>query len=162
MENLKLLSDIALSFQKKDSFKEDVESLLGKVGNFIGLSRIAIFLNKEGDAISKTFEWHRNSLALKIKGLETIIYKDKGVVQNIIEKKGYLSLEDITDMPEYIDYKSRLSQVKSLLLYPLIIDNELGGFIEFDEFRRKRIWTEKELQIFNTLSAIISNAYEKN
>ena len=57
MENLKLLSKIALSFQNLQDFDLGMNEILEDIGHFIDISRIYIFLNENENIVSNAFEW---------------------------------------------------------------------------------------------------------
>lgn len=161
MDNLKLLSKIALSFQNIDNFDKDMNEILEKVGRFIDVSRIYVFFNENKDTISNTFEWCSELVIPQIDNLQKITYKDAANFQDIISKKGYISSNDVTNMPGDIIDILKTKHVKSLVAYSLLINNKIVGFIGFNECRYKRTWKQEELQILGTLSGIIANAYER-
>ena len=67
MENLKLLSKIALSFHEVENFDKDINEIFKKIGKHIGLSKINMFTYKEDNTLNKTFEWTSKETSSKIK-----------------------------------------------------------------------------------------------
>lgn len=161
MENLKLLSKIALSFQKMDIFDEDMNNILKEIGNFMDVSRIYIFLNEDEDLINNIFEWCNEGIAPQIQKRQNIKCKDAENFQELIFQKGYISSNNIKEIPDDIIEMLKEKKIKAIVAHSLIIDNKIWGFIGFDECRHRRIWKEDELQILSSLSAIIARAYER-
>lgn len=161
MENLKLLSEIALSFQNIDNFSNDMNEILEKIGKHIDVSRIYIFLNETENIMKNTFEWCSEPVKPQINNLQKIKCKDIKKLQDVISQNGYISLNDIREMPQDIKETLKPRKIEALVAYSLNINNKISGLIGFDECRYKRVWTEEELQILATVSAIISNAYER-
>lgn len=161
MENLKLLSKISISFQKIEDFDNDMNSILEEIGRFMNVSRIYIFLNETKEIINNTFEWCNKNIIPQIQNLQKINSKDVESFQDIISLKGYISSNDISEMPQNIIELLIPKEIKALVAYPLIIKKQISGFIGFDECKNKRSWTPEEIEILSTLSVIISSAYEK-
>ncbi len=57
--------------------------------------------------------------------------------------------------------KLQAQKIKSLIVYPLYIEKKIAGFIGFDECRYQRTWQIGELELLETISGIIANAYER-
>mgnify|MGYP000888330506 CR=1 FL=1 len=58
---------ISAAFNKKDAFANKVNNVLKLVGNFVDVSRISIFINKESRyEASLVYEWSKNGIQPKI------------------------------------------------------------------------------------------------
>lgn len=161
MKNLELLSRIALSFQNLDEFEIEMNEILKEVGNFINVSRIYIFFDKDKKGWNNIFEWCGENIIPEIQNFKNIRYEDMVYFQNTLEKDGYICANDIMDLPNEMIDGLVIHGIKSLLIYPLIVGKNIRGFIGFDECRFKRQWKEEELKILSTLSGIIASAYER-
>lgn len=161
MENLKILSKMGLSFQKSEDFNKDMKEILEITGKFINLSRIHIFIKESEDIINNTFEWCNKDIPSEIQSLQNIKYGNIENFQDEIFKTVYLELSQVRDLSQEIINILKLEKVKSLLAYPIVRNKEPLGFISFEEDTCKRIWEDEELEILETLSSIISNAYDR-
>ncbi len=161
MKSLKLLSDIALSFKNLNNFNEEMERVLEKIGSAIDVSRIYIFFNKTEEIVDNTFEWCNEGIDSQIQNLQDIEYKSIPSWKVMFADKGHIFVDDIMDLPEDIVELLKAQDIKSIVAYPLIIENQTMGYIGFDECRYRREWKAEELEILNTVSGIIANAYER-
>jgi len=51
--------------------------------------------------------------------------------------------------------------IKSLLIIPLFINNKFFGFFRLDSYRKKRIWTKKEISRLSVIAKIFTEALTK-
>lgn len=161
MKNLKLLSKIALSFKDLTKFDQDMKAILSEIGDFIGVSRIYIFFNETKEVVSNTFEWCNEGIVSQIQNLQNFKYKDAPSWNHLLTSDSHIISNDIDDLPQDIIDILEPQQIKSIVVYPLIIENEIRGFIGCDECKYKRTWTAEELEIMSTVSGIVANAYER-
>lgn len=162
MKNLKLLSRIALAFKSSKDFEKDMKEVLEDLAKFINVSRIYIVFNESKDIMKNTFEWCNQGVTPQIQNLQNVRYDDVPSWLELFIKDGYICADDIMKLPKDIIDILSPQDIKSIVVYPLIVENEIRGFIGFDECRYKRQWEKGELEILNTVSGIISNAYERD
>ncbi len=161
MKTLTLLSKIALSFQHFDHFDWEMNDILKDIGNFIDVSRIYIFLNESKDVVNNVFEWCGEGVTPQINNLQKINYQDIPSWIDLLSKKGSISSSDILTLPQDIIDGLKPQGIKSIIVYPLLIGKKIEGFIGFDECRYNRTWKKEELELLETISGIIANAYER-
>lgn len=166
MKDLKLLSRAALSFQDLEYFDKDMNKILKDIGQLIDISRIYIILHKyknpENTEVEWTnkFEWCSEGVSSQIENLKTIKYEDVPSWKDQF-KHGFLYVDYTMNLPKDISKILYEQDIKSLAAYPLKIENEIIGYIGFDECREIRIWTEEELVLLSTLAGILSKSYER-
>lgn len=161
MENVKLLSKIALSFQDLNKFDQQMDIILNDIGNFLDVSRIYIFFQISKDVLSNEYEWCKEGIKPQIHNLKQCSLKDSMIWIDLLKENGSICEDDIANLPEDIKVFIEPQDIKSLVAYPLTIKEEIKGFIGFDECRHKRKWKSEEIEILGTVSGIISNAYER-
>lgn len=138
-----------------------MKNILEDIGKFLDISRIYIFLNRHQNVVSNTFEWCNKGVTPQIDELQNVKYTDVPSWIKMLEEKGLIYTKDIENLPRNIVKKLKEQDIKSILVYPLIIEKEIKGFIGFDECRYKRKWKEQELEILSTVSGIVANTYER-
>lgn len=153
MKYLELLSELALSFKSLNKFEKELNKILEKVGDSLNVSRIDIFFTEDEKDINEIFQWHNENHNLKTGEKKTISQKELAYLKNKINKEGYISLEKIKENPN--------KTIKTLIIYPIYMDSQVVGFIGIYEYNYIRKWKKEELQIFNTLSGLLSMAYER-
>lgn len=161
MNNLKLLSKIALSFQSLNNFDQDMQQVLEDVGSFIDVSRIYIVFNETEEIMKNTFEWCNEGVFPQIQHLQEVHYEDVPSWYPTFINNGYLCSDDIMDLPKDLIDILAPQEIKSILVYPLRVNNMIKGFIGFDECKHKRKWKTDELKMLSTISGIITNAYQR-
>ena len=162
MKNLELLSEIALKFISLDDFETQMNSVLELLGNRLNLSRAYVFIdNKDGDKTSDKYEWCNDGISPHFDILQDIPYEAIPSWKKILFRNGRISSENIRELPEDLIAVLDSRKIISIVVYPLFIDNEMKGFIGFDECKRIRKWSDVELELFRTISGIISNVYER-
>ena len=160
MNLLKILSQIALSFSNLNDFDRTIEFTLRTIGKHTNVSRVYIFIDNEDGTTSNTFEWCNNNILCQITELQNVSYEGIPSWKKILLREGKIYSDNIEQLPSDIFDMLNPQGIISILVYPLFLNNKLKGFIGFDECARKRTWTEEELEFLNTVSGIISNAYE--
>lgn len=55
----------------------------------------------------------------------------------------------------------RNQSIKSMLLLPILLQDQLYGFVGFDDCKRERTWTEEEIKFLRSLTQNLTNAFEK-
>ena len=161
MKNLKLLSKIALSFQDLNDFDQEMEIILSDIGEFLNVCRIYVFFENEKGVLSNQYEWCKEGTQPQICNLEECRLEDTLLWMKLLKEKGSICENDITNLPKDIRGFIEPQEIKSLIAHPLTVKKEIKGFIGFDECRHIRNWKEEEIEILNTLSGIISSAYER-
>ena len=161
MKKLKILSKISLYFRDNKDFDIEMNEILNEVGNFLGISRIRIFMNPYKDITLKTYEWCNEGIESEIKNLQNLKWEKTKSFKETLSKKGYIGISDISVLPEDLMKILKNNKIKDLLFYPLMVKEEIFGFISFESYKYKPILKEKELEIISILSSVISSGYEK-
>lgn len=159
MENLKLLSKIALSFQDLSNFHKDMNNILDEIGKHLDVSRIYVFLKEDG-TIKNEFEWWNEGIDPKRDELKI----DHEVNKNLDDRlrgKRYISSNHRTELSDIVKEKIKKYGIKALLVFPIIIEEKVQGFISIDESRYDRQWTDEEIEILETISAMTAGAYKR-
>ena len=53
-------------------------------------------------------------------------------------------------------------QIKSMLLLPIFVEENLFGFVGFDDCTSQRVWNEEEISFLRSLTQNLTNAFEKS
>lgn len=140
---------------------------LGKLGEVTAVDRVYIFENHPHHetgkfSTSQRFEWSINSVEPQINNpdLQDINYEELGIMRwyNTLSKGKVLS-GAVKDFPESEKHLFTPQGIISLLVVPIIIDNEFYGFIGFDDCHKNRLWSKVEestlLVVAATIGAVI-------
>jgi two-component system sporulation sensor kinase C len=132
------------------------EEFLNALGPASGADRVHMFLKVTDDNLNTPFrremQWHRNE---KFSPVPTELVQKRffeeifpGWHKTLINGR-YISLGTKNFPPEQLDHWNSL-QIKALLVVPVLIDNQLKGFISFDNCTDSRPWTESEIEFLDT------------
>lgn len=163
MKNIELLSEIALTFIRLESFEIQMNCVLGIIGNHLNVSRVYVFAdNESGTATSNLYEWCNTGIKSQIGTLQDIPYDSIPSWREILIREGRIYSEDINDLPPDLVNVLVPQEIISLIVYPLIIEKKIKGFIGFDECSQHHKWSDVELEMLRTVSGIISTSMERN
>ena len=81
--------------------------------------------------------------------------------KSMMEKEGRIYSENIDKLPP--DLRSLLGPqgIRSIIVYPLYVQQRFFGFVGFDECVRAKRWKRSELELLRTISGIIASSYER-
>lgn len=163
MKNIELLSEVALTFIRLDSFDKQMNCVLDIIGKHLDVSRVYVFTdNAGGTSTSNIYEWCNAGIKSQIDELQNIPYESIPSWKKILEKEGRIYSENIHELPSDLVEILAQQEIISLIVYPLVIEQSIQGFIGFDECRQHRKWSDVELEILRTISGIISSSMERN
>ena len=161
----RFLSKLSSRFIGTENIDAAINKSLLEMGNLIQAERAYILLLNEEDSLEfYTQEWCLKGIPpQKINPI--IIEPNKYPwAQEQYEQVGYIFIENKSKLPDNAEnVKDILSElnINSILLFPIIIKNELYGFIGFDNFKKFQEWQKEEIQLFRTSSEVIGNALER-
>jgi PAS domain S-box-containing protein len=157
-----LLSEIALELNSLDNFEKQMEFVLEQIGRHTQVSRVYIYEDiSEGLACKNTFEWCNLGITPQINELSYLPYKIIPSWKEMLLKNGRVYSENVKELPDDLRNILEPKDIKSIVVYPLNVRCVFFGFIGFDECIRYKEWQKSELELFRTISGIISNAYER-
>jgi PAS domain S-box-containing protein len=160
---LRLLSDLAISFTYSGIFSEQVAMALKKIGSHLQVSRVYIFEDtQDGKATCNTFEWCNDGIAPQIDDLQGIPYEVIPSWPKLLDREGRIYTRDIQQLPDDLIAILEPQGILSLLVYPLVINGHRFGFMGFDECQMEREWKLFELEFLRTITGIVSTVFERH
>jgi PAS domain S-box-containing protein len=157
-----LVSEIMLKIYSSEGFRQRLNSVLEIIGQYQHWSRLTVFEDFEkGSASRITFEWCNKEIPRLIQEPEHLQYENIPSLKSGLLNKGFIYGNRLSGLPEDLEkfFQSRGSL--TVLLYPLMVKGEIIGFVGFEAFHKSRKLDDIELELFQTLTGIISNAYER-
>jgi len=158
----KLLADVAQLLNKPDDFDEIINTVLKLVGKHANVSRAYIYENTSDEQFtSNTYEWCNEGITGKKDKFQMLSFEKAPSWKRILNQEGRILSSNIQDLPQDMIALLEHLDIKSLLVYPLYIQNHLWGFIGFDDCFHNKIWLEDEINLLLTVAGNISNALER-
>ena len=165
MSEYKGLQNVILTITKDltalttDHSKAKVEKVLEFVGNYLKLDRIFVFQYEKNEAqLGLTFKWKKEGSTIKMDSqlkLKTSSFKES--LKPILKKELVVYLVDNgLHSKELISSLLDSKNSQSLTLSSIIKDQEIIGFIGFEDFTIKREWDNSEVGLLKILSLLLS------
>ncbi len=165
LENEKFISTISSKLIGNIDIDKAISESLLDMGILIGATRAYILLFNEKDSLEFYIqEWCAKGIEPQMINLTTIDYKKFPWSSKQSREQNFIYIKDVLKLPEEASaIKRELEKLKinSLLVFPIIIKNELYGLMGFDNIERVSKWEEEDFYLLKTTSEIISNALER-
>ena len=160
LEQQVLLSQISVSYNTLTDFEKKTDDALKLIGQHLDVSRVYIFEDSATDlTTSNTYEWCNTGIEPQMDELQELPYSVIPSWEKLLDEKGMVFSEDITDLPQGLIDILEPQEIKSILVLPLIGRNKRIGFIGFDECAKKRKWRQSEIELLRTISNLLSHNF---
>ncbi|MEA4840341.1 MAG: PAS domain S-box protein [Bacteroidales bacterium] len=158
----KLLTDVAELLNKPGDFDDIINTVLKLIGEHSNVSRVYIFENTADEQFSSnTHEWCNEGITGKKEYLQMLPFNKIPSLKKLLNQEGRIFSENIQNLPDDLAVALAPMQIKSILIYPLYIQNHFWGFVGFDECLQHKIWAEEEIHLLLTVTKDIANALER-
>jgi len=160
-----LISKISSRFIFNNDFNSAVQNSLKDMAKFINADRAYLFLfDEEKVSMSNTHEWTKPNLTAHINDLQNISLARFSWLIKCLKEGKPIHILNPTEI--FTDIKSifknfETDEVKSILIYPIFINEELSGFLGFDDVKKTKEWDQEDLSAFQIPSDIIGTTLER-
>jgi diguanylate cyclase (GGDEF)-like protein/PAS domain S-box-containing protein len=157
-----VINEIAMKFIENSDFNEKVNDVLEMIGESLNVCRIYIFLDSlDGSTTSNTHEWCNEGVIPQIDNLQDLDYKQFSSWKKMLDIQGKIVEHDIHNLPKDVVEILSIQEIKSIVVFPVIVEGNQVGFVGVDECSKNRFWTEKEIDLVSTVAFMISSTYER-
>ncbi|MBU0712369.1 PAS domain S-box protein [bacterium] len=164
-ENLQqLILHISTDFINLSPRKVDaaINHALEIIGKFTGSDRTYVLqLNRSNNTLSNSHEWCADNIVPQIANLQHVRLHDRPWFNEYLLSKEPVLINDVRELPERASTEKAelLAQgIQSLVAVPMIYSNSQIGLVGFDSVRRKRQWTNDEVELLQVIADIFTNA----
>ena len=137
-----------------------INEMLEAVGEFTKVDRVYIF-NHDYDrrVTSNTHEWCAEGITPEIDNLQATPFNHFPDILEAHQKGEIVHIPDVSRMPENhaMRFHFEAQGIQSLILLPLFSENVYSGFVGFDAVKKKKAFTEQEINLLKILAEITSN-----
>lgn len=152
----------------EENWSEVIDTTFNLIGNTVHVDRIYLFENLDDPQTGKkyakqTFEWVAPGISPQIDNpaLEKIEVDDFMDLFHSLEKNQPLiaNVKDIEDpaLREMLEFQD----IKSLLMFPIFIENEFWGFAGFDECTHEREWRPSEINFLRYFTSNLESSIKR-
>jgi PAS domain S-box-containing protein len=162
MDQMKILSRISFMFNSvAEDFEQPIQEAIGIIGKHSGVSRVYVFENSsDGVFASNTFEWCQPGVAPLIEELQNVPYSALQTFQRTLKKQGIVA-SDLSSVAPVVQNLLSKKGVKSLMIMPFYVQDELRGFVGFDDCAQHRPWESADVELLRTFTNLIGNIFER-
>jgi len=159
----KIIADISLLLNSAAAPDVLFNETLEIIGKNLNVSRAYIFENFDNNKFCRnTYEWCNENISKEKDNLQNVNHNEHSkFIKTLLSENIVISNSIHNDFNgEFL--QNLISQnIKSLICLPLFVKNTFFGFIGFDNCFEERIWSNYEIELFKTLSVLISNTFER-
>lgn len=135
------------------------------LGKFVKADRSFVFIfSDDKDKMSNTHEWCEEGITPLKNIFQRLNTKDFPLFLQNLKKQRFFAMENIPYLPDTAKNEKQLFlqyDIKSLLVVPLVFNQELFGFIGFNTTSYEKHWSEDDIAILQFAGEIISNAFQR-
>lgn len=158
--NSKLLAEVALAFADREHLGTQLSRALKSLCTGLHLSRAYLYIDGPNrTAIGYTHEWCAEGVAQQ--WMQDIPYSSYAFLKQSLMADGQIVAAEIKALPDDLRFLLEPHGILSLQAYPIEFDQQIVGFVGFDDCRRQRFWTDDESSVMKSASAIISALCER-
>lgn len=156
-----LLSEITLELNSLKNFETRVNNALQRIGEYTHTSRVYIFEDfNQGESARNTFEWCNRGIQARKSEFQDLAYRNIPSWKKNLIGNGLISAGSQYDLPADLRAFPGF-KVKSLVVYPIYIQEEYFGFIGFEDHKVVDKWQKSEIELLRTVSGIIANVFQR-
>lgn len=158
----KIDSDTSFDFVtlNQENFDYNVNKLLMRVGSFFRMDRAYLFIINNHEGTMKCLnEWCNTGIVAVMRTNKKLILEAFPWLREQMGKNELFYIENVDNMPkEAAAEKEQLLKrgVKSVLLLPVIGENEIQGFIGVDSVASIRKWSDEDIKFINIMGNLLA------
>lgn len=165
---LKSLTEVIGFLFQKENWSEVIDSAFGLIGNTIQVDRIYLFENHTDKVsgiqyTSQKFEWV---------SVGTIAQLEIPLLQNVPLSEYMLLFQELEQNLPFVAKVSEIQdqnlkealtgrEIKSILLFPVFIEEEFWGFVGFDDYKAERDWKQSEINFLKSFTSNLESAIKR-
>lgn len=158
-----MLSQISLNYNSLKDFDDKTRLALSIIGEHIQVSRVFIFEDStDGLYTINTYEWCNKGIVSQVVEHKNFSYSEIPSWKSMLLKSGIVYSDKIEELPQDIRKVLESRHSRSIVAFPLLVDGKFMGFIGFEECSIDRKWSRSELELFRTISNLISNSFMRD
>ncbi|MBM3327673.1 MAG: PAS domain S-box protein, partial [Calditrichaeota bacterium] len=160
-----ILARMSKRFITLEDLDKSIDAGLAEIGCFCKAGRAYLFqFTPDGLMMNNTHEWCAPDVSPEIENLQNLPCSMFPWWMERLEAGEVINVENVADMPPEAEAEKAILEaqsIKSVLVFPLLLENKLAGFVGFDAVTAMRSWRDDELVLLCMLSDILGTAIER-
>ncbi|MEG1166345.1 MAG: diguanylate cyclase, partial [Oscillospiraceae bacterium] len=139
-------------------FESSINMALAAIGQQFAVSRVSIFEHREdGRTTRNLYEWCNEGVSSELENMQQLeLFSGNTSIMDCFDKNGLLYCNDVRELPPYVREILERQHVLATLQVTIFNDEQVFGFISFDDCNLRRVWTSEEIEKLSYLSKILS------
>jgi len=162
----RMVSEISTDFIAADASNLDakINAMLQGTGSFFGVDRSYVFLFSEDlKRMHNTHEWCAPGISSQkddcIHEMDRLPWWKERII-----REGFVHIPKVADLPEEAAAEReefQRQEIQSLLSVPIIINDQVVGFLGFDAVRRPLSWSSEQIVFLQILANVLAESQRK-
>ena len=167
LELEQLIADISTHFINVpiQQLEDGIEEAIRRIGEFTGVDRSYLFcLSDAGGRMSNTHEWCAEGIEPHISRLQGLSVDEYSYSISRLIKGLVFHVPDVSELPPEASCERREFEsegIRSLVNVPIMVRQNMIGFLGFDAVRARKLWTEDDIRPLKLAAEIIANALDR-
>ncbi len=162
LENLVTQLSTHFSTLAPGAVDDAISQGLSAVGSFEGAERAyVVCISADGASMSNTHEWCATGVEPGRHALQDVPSERLPWLIDRVRRRENIHVPLVSALPPEASAEREIFEragIQSLAAVPMVIGQNLVGFLGFDAVRRARTWTEDEISLLRIFGEIIANA----
>ena len=142
-----------------------IKMSLKKIVKFFNVDRGYIFqFNKAENKFSNTYKWFKKGIKAEKNELPSLSALTFPCLMDKLSQKQVINISDINNLPIKAAAEQKMlkeKNIKSVVIVPMFIENELFGFVGFDSVKVKRVFSQEKLRLLKIFTDLITRTFSK-
>jgi PAS domain S-box-containing protein len=160
-----IISKFSSRFSFTTSINKGINEFLQDLGKLSGADRAYLFLfDKKHNLMNNTHEWTNTNVTPQIQILQNLSFEMFPWWVNKINNKKSIHIKDVSKLPTEASTEKEIlenQEIKSLLVFPIIIMNEPWGFLGLDNIQNTNAWDENDFKLLQISAELIGKILER-
>lgn len=160
-----VISHISSRFVNPPNFDIAINESLEDIGQISGASRVWLFLlNEGGTNFKKIYEWCSQSAIPSLENLQKLSFEDISWGLKQLRDCKTIQIPDVSLLPDEINHIRKLLEsknIKSILVLPILMSDELAGFIGLNNVTDTKFWGSDDVSLLQIVLELIGTYLER-
>jgi len=132
-----------------------------RIGQFLNADRAYIFeFNDPDECMNNTYEWCNEGIQPEIGNMQELSYNLIPNWMGTLRSHQNIIISSVQDLPESWQSEREILEtqgIQSLVVIPLLVENNLIGFVGLDSVKAKRDYNSTEMNMLKVWSSMLSS-----
>jgi|GEM_PF-1129515 len=167
MELLATIAGVSTRFLSlgEEGYDTAIQDTISTIGRLVGADRSYVFLlDVNTDTMSNTHEWCTDGVEPQIDVLQQLPNSMLPWWMEHLRRGEVIHIPRVAYMPQEAGAEQEILQaqdIQSVLVLPIMRQDQLEGFVGFDAVREARNWTPEEVHVLQAMANLLSSTLER-